>query len=255
MPASRVIHLASQICAGLYEAHRQGLVHRDIKPANLMAVEREGDPDFVKILDFGLLKVIGVPPTSSMRELTEEAIIKLETDSEELRTTTTLAGAVLGTPAHMAPEQIPGGGDDDEDEEEGDEPDSRTDIYAIGSVMYYLLTGTPPFNIRSEFALYHRKLTSEPTTPSRRAPDLAIPADLEAVVVRCLRRDPAERFASVELLKEAMACCDDARSWDRGAARAFWEEFPSSGARVKDISPPEGSGPPTRTLPLPRDRD
>ena len=258
MPPGRVIHLASQICAGLYEAHRQGLVHRDIKPANLMVVEREGDPDFVKILDFGLLKVIGVPASSSMRELTEEAIIKLETDENELRTTTTLAGAVLGTPAYMAPEQIPGGGDEDGegDDPAGDpEPDERTDIYAIGSVMYFLLTGTPPFNIRSEYALYHRKMTTDPTPPSQRSSDLEVPADLEAVVMRCLHRDPTERFGSVDQLKGAMASCEDAGSWDGNDARAFWEEFPSRSSRVEDISPPSRGDDPTRTLPLPHGRD
>jgi len=247
MPAGRVIHLGDQICGGLDEAHRQGLVHRDIKPANLMIVEREGDPDFVKILDFGLLKVIGVPGGSSMRELTEEAIVKMGADPTMGRTTTTHAGAVLGTPAHMAPEQIP-----EEEDEEGRplvEPDARADIYAIGSVMYFMLTGTPPFNLRSEYALYNRKATSDPTPPSERAKDLIIPADLEGVIMRCLQRDPAARFATVRQLRDALMRCADVDAWSAAEARAFWEDFPARVKRGTDLSPSDRDQTPTRTLP------
>jgi eukaryotic-like serine/threonine-protein kinase len=250
-PAARVIHLASQVCAGLQEAHAQGLVHRDIKPANLMVVQREEDPDFVKILDFGLVKVLvdGPVVADAERPVTDEAIIGFDAESSGAQTTTTIEGAVMGTPAYMAPEQIQGAG------EEGAEPDARTDVYALGSVMYFLLSGTPPFNLRFEFQLYWNKLNTDPSPPSERHPDGDVPADLERVIMRCLKREPGERYATMAELRDALARCGAAGNWTADDAQQAWQDLAEGRVTGSiDISPlgrtrPPGEGPdPTRVM-------
>jgi len=241
VPAARVIHLASQVCAGMQEAHRAGLVHRDIKPANLMVVQREEDPDFVKILDFGLVKVLGGSTNLDDVETDEtpEAITGFDAGGDRSRTTTTIEGAVMGTPAHMAPEQIRGKG------EEGAEPDARTDVYALGSVMYYMLTGTPPFNQRFLAQLYERKLNSDPSPPSERNPAVVVPADLERIILRCLRRDAQQRYPTMADLRAALLGCEHARRWTPADAKGAWEDF-RAGRRTApvDISPLGRTQPP-----------
>ena len=227
-PADRVIHLAGQVCAGLAEAHRRQLVHRDIKPANLMVVQRDEEPDFVKILDFGVVKVVtkGAELIPELADADDDVRTQWEQKARQLSTTTTMDDTVVGTPAYMAPEQIEGELD----------LDGRADIYALGGVMYSLLTGTPPYHLRSVLALYSAKLAKDPTPPSRRAPDRLVPADLEAVIMRCLQRDRERRFASVSELREALDRCADAGAWSSEEARHFWAAFPDMEASSVDIS-------------------
>jgi serine/threonine-protein kinase len=150
------------------------LIHRDITPGNVMICERGGIPDVAKLLDFGLV----LPPLS-------------ETDGEKL----TQDGTVTGTPAYASPEQADG----------QETVDARSDIYSLGALAYFLLTGQPPFAGRTGVKMLAAHLYETPEPPSRRR--LEIPADLEAVVLRCLAKEPAARFADVASLDATLATC------------------------------------------------
>ena len=174
LPPGRVIHFLRQICGALKEAHACRLIHRDIKPGNVMVCERGGVPDVVKLLDFGLV----LPPAS-------------ETDGDKL----TQDGAVTGTPAYLSPEQAGG----------QDTVDARSDIYSVGALAYFLLTGQPPFADRSIVKMLAAHLYEAPQPLSSRRPD--VPADLEAVILRCLAKEPAARFPDMTSLDTALAAC------------------------------------------------
>jgi serine/threonine-protein kinase len=186
---ARAIHFLRQMCAALREAHGMGLVHRDIKPANVMACVRGGEFDVAKLLDFGTVRQVG-----------------LEGD------TVTLDGAVLGTPAYMSPEQIQGGAG----------LDGRSDIYSVGAVGYFLLTGAPPFERDSTVKMLVAHVNEAPAPLRVRRPDA--PADLEALLLRCLAKAPADRFADVGALHEALDRCADAGGWNPTHAQAWWEQ-------------------------------
>jgi serine/threonine-protein kinase len=189
-PPGRAVHLLRQACRALREAHALGLVHRDIKPANVMVCERGGAHDVVKLLDFGLVKAVGLG--GGDEKLTQE-------------------GVLAGTPAYMSPEQAAG--------REG--LDARSDIYSLGAVAYFLLAGQPPFPRDGIMAVIAAHL-HEPVQPlaGLRAD---VPADLEAVVVRCLEKDPARRFADVGGLGEALASCGCAGQWSEDMAARWWQ--------------------------------
>ncbi|HKA53888.1 MAG TPA: serine/threonine-protein kinase [Candidatus Binatia bacterium] len=174
LPHARAVHFLRQICGALKEAHGRGLIHRDIKPGNLMICERGGIADVAKLLDFGLV-------------LSPER----ETDGEKL----TQDGTVTGTPAYLSPEQAGG----------QDKVDARSDIYSLGALAYFLLTGQPPFAGRSGVKMLAAHLYEEPQRLLPRRPD--IPPDLEAVVLRCLAKDPERRFPDVDSLDLALAGC------------------------------------------------
>jgi serine/threonine-protein kinase len=174
LPPTRAIHFLRQIGAALAEAHAHGLIHRDIKPGNVMICERGGIVDVAKLLDFGL-----VLPRSA------------DSDGDKL----TQVGTVTGTPAYLSPEQAGG----------QDAVDARSDIYSVGALAYFLLTGTPPFAGRTGMKLIAAHLYETPEPLSRRRPD--VPADLEAVVLRCLAKEPEKRFSNVESLDRALADC------------------------------------------------
>jgi serine/threonine-protein kinase len=193
-PAARVVHLLKQVCGALEEAHAVGLVHRDIKPANIAICERAGVKDVVKVLDFGLVEELGKPSAASQR------------------------GALVGTPAYIAPESIL----------TPDAIDGRIDLYALGAVGYWLLTGTPVFDGNSVVELCSHHIHTAPESPTSRLGH-PIPADLEAVVMRCLVKDPAGRYANARAVAEALDACDCAddassiaaeRSYREPAARA-----------------------------------
>jgi serine/threonine-protein kinase len=179
LPAGRAVHLLRQACQALREAHGLGLIHRDIKPANIMLCERGGVADVVKVLDFGLVKAVGLAG-------------KEETLTQE--------GVITGTPAYMSPEQASG----------QDHLDGRTDIYSLGAVAYFLLTGEPPFVRDRAMQL----LVAHIHEPVRPLTDLCaeVPTDLQTVVQRCLEKDPARRFADVSGLHDALAGCGCAGS-------------------------------------------
>jgi serine/threonine-protein kinase len=172
MPAARIARLLTQVSSALARAHRSHVVHRDLKPQNLMlAIDANGE-ERIKLLDFGIAK-----------SLEEGTTLQL-----------TSAGYSLGTPHYMAPEQAM-----------GQEVDGRADIYALGVILYEMLVGDVPFNAASAPAILVMHLNDAPEPPSRRRPDLSITPALEAVALRCLEKDPAQRFQTAEEFSEALA--------------------------------------------------
>ena len=189
LPASRVIHLLRQTCEALSgRAHQLGLIHRDIKPANVFAAERGGVYDVAKLLDFGLAKPL------------------MDQESTEL----SADGQITGSPLYMSPEQAIG----------EREPDPRSDIYSLGGVGYFLITGQSPFEGRKPLQVILAHVNEPIEPPSRLCPD--VPADQEAVLMRCLAKDPSDRYQSVEELASALAECEDAGNWTRRMAGEWW---------------------------------
>jgi eukaryotic-like serine/threonine-protein kinase len=186
----RVVYLLRQVCGALREAHAAGLIHRDIKPSNIFAARPGGLGDVAKLLDFGL-----VLPAPILGEAT-------------------LTGErqILGTPHYMSPEQAKG----------SHKLDERSDIYSLGAVAYYLLTGRPPFDANDSTALLiaHARDPVEP--PSRVRP--GIPEDLERVVLRCLAKPPDQRFPDAKALEQALGACACAGDWDQGRATQWWQD-------------------------------
>ncbi len=198
-PPERVVHVLAQICAALAEAHAIGLVHRDIKPANVMLCNRGTTPDFVKVLDFGLVK-----------ELSNDQNTKLSQSA-----------TLLGTPHYMAPEAILGRGP----------VDARVDIYAVGGVAYFLLTGTLVFSGGTVVEVCAKHLTIPPEPPSERL-GRPIPPALEALVLRCLEKDPAKRTESAEALLRELGALD-LDGWDPDTARRWWQDRSAALAHVQ----------------------
>jgi eukaryotic-like serine/threonine-protein kinase len=193
LPPGRVIHILSQVCGALNEAHECGLLHRDIKPANIILTERGGEPDVVKVVDFGLVKPI-VPegPDASMS-----------------------ASIVLaGTPLYMPPESLtsPGG------------LDRRSDLYAVGAVGYFLLTAEPVFQASTVAEAFGHHLHSEPVPPSKRTAR-PVPADLESVILRCLSKNRDARPHDAATLARELNRCSTAADWTRDDAVAWWQRF------------------------------
>jgi len=189
-PAGRVISLIRQACDSLEEAHHSGMVHRDLKPTNLFVCRLGKQVDFVKVLDFGLVK----------------ATLKPE------QTQLTMQGVMTGTPAFMAPEQ--GLGEPD--------IDARADIYGLGCVAYFLLTGQLVFEERSAMATALAHIQTLPVPPSQRS-ELPIPASLERVVMRCLEKAREDRPQSAFELAGLLDGCTDVPSWTRSDAVRWWE--------------------------------
>jgi serine/threonine-protein kinase len=190
MPAARAIHLIRQACDALQEAHEVGLVHRDIKPANIFAAMRGGLFDVAKLLDFGLAK-----PVANI-------------DGDQI----TQEGTITGSPLYMSPEQAVG----------DHEPDARSDIYAMGAVLYYVLTGRPPFEDEKPMRVLIAHAHDAPTPPTQHNAD--IPEDVELVVIRCLQKNADDRYQSATELIAALDECEDAGRWTRDAARAWWQQ-------------------------------
>jgi serine/threonine-protein kinase len=198
LPAARAVHLAKQMCGSLAEAHAKGILHRDIKPANLFVARLGDEYDVLKLLDFGVARVA---ESEAGQKLTE-------------------TGRLTGTPAYMSPEIC--GGDP--------RVDARSDIYSMGAVLYFMLTGTELFPNRTfgEVVMFH--ITKMPPTPSERL-GAPVPRDLERVVLQCLAKDPADRFASVDDVARALAQCDSCGEWTSADARALWTHAPASGTQ------------------------
>jgi serine/threonine-protein kinase len=191
MPAARVVRIVLQVCGALEEAHARGIVHRDIKPANLMLMERGGIPDFVKVLDFGLVKE----------------------NSPEVSLGVTRDTPLLGTPLYMSPEAIVSG-----------IVDGRSDLYALGAVAYFLLTGTTVFEGTSMIDVCAQHLSKQPIAPSQRT-DRPIPASLDAVILRCLEKKPERRPATArDLANELRAVETEIGAFSDEEAQRWWEE-------------------------------
>lgn len=196
LPAGRVIHVFRQVCAGLAEAHALGLVHRDLKPANIFLAVQGGETDVAKVLDFGLVKPTKDPNAA---ELTAEL-------------------TVSGTPLFMSPEQATA----------DRSLDARSDIYALGAIMYLALTGRPPFQGETAFAVMMAHGRDPVTPPSEVRAN--VPHDIEAIVLRCLAKKPAERYSSVKELNGALASCTASGEWTATEADAWWKSALGEGS-------------------------
>jgi eukaryotic-like serine/threonine-protein kinase len=191
LPADRALALLKQVCHSLADAHARGLVHRDVTPSNIYACRMGLDYDFVKVLDFGLVS------SSDPRAIE--------------RTLMTGAEVTTGTPAFMAPEAIL-----------DHTVDPRADVYALGCVAYYLLTGQFVFEADTPMRMFAQHLQLAPIPPSERT-ELPIPSDLEAVVLSCLAKDPARRPQSALELLRRLEACRLSDAWSNDDARAWWE--------------------------------
>jgi serine/threonine protein kinase len=193
LPAERIVHLLRQVCSALQDAHANGLVHRDIKPANVV-VSRAGTTfDFVKVLDFGLVKL------DSARVADKNAINLSGEDSWS------------GTPGYMAPEVVLGTG----------ETDHRVDLYALGCVAYWLLTGKLVFEGENAMQVMMQHVQAQPTRPSHRV-DRPTPAALEDLIMQCLEKDPAHRPASADVMRERLDAVPLTSVWTAERAEQWW---------------------------------
>jgi tRNA A-37 threonylcarbamoyl transferase component Bud32 len=191
LPPERAIFLLAQVCDALGEAHELGLIHRDIKPGNIFSAYRGGYFDVAKLLDFGLAK----------------PMYQADTQSLEL----TAAGSITGSPLYMSPEQATG----------ESEPDARSDIYSLGAVAYFLLTGRSPFMGDNPIQVLLAQATQAVTPPSRHRRE--IPADLEQVVLRCLAKQPGERYSNTVELADALRGCANNGRWNHRTANTWWK--------------------------------
>lgn len=199
MPAARVVHLLRQVSSALGEAHRAGLIHRDIKPGNIFATERGGVLDVAKLLDFGLVKSLDTPDSSP--EITIE-------------------GAVIGSPMYAPPERVLG----------ESEPDARGDIYSLGATAYFLLTGRPVFQGDKVLKVLFAHANESPLPLSELRPE--IPADVEAIIMQCLSKNPDERFQTAEELEAALQAATCSLAWTQQQARASWQIVDSESGGV-----------------------
>jgi eukaryotic-like serine/threonine-protein kinase len=188
-PAGRVISILRQACESLEEAHAAGMVHRDVKPGNMFICRMGKRADFVKLLDFGLVKALYNYGESRLTAQAER----------------------LGTPAFMAPEQARG----------EEDIDSRADIYSLGCVAYYLLTGSLVFRASSPLSMALAHIGQKPEPPSRQA-ELPIPPSLERVVLSCLEKKREDRPQTAPELDALLAACADVPEWIQADARRWW---------------------------------
>jgi len=190
VPVERAIHFLVQACDSLADAHDSGLVHRDIKPANIHVTRRGPSGDHIKLLDFGLVKYEIAPKDAA--KLTAE-------------------GITSGTPAYMAPEMAVQG-----------PVDGRTDIYALGCVAYWLLTGKLVFEGKNEVAVIVEHVRTQPTPPSQRS-ELEIPPEFDEIVMKCLEKDPENRYQNARELAAALGSVPLSRPWDARGAGEWWD--------------------------------
>jgi hypothetical protein len=199
----RAVHLLRQVCASLGEAHAAGLIHRDVKPANIYTCRYGREVDFVKVLDFGLVKGHGIGADDKL----------------------TAEHTTGGTPAYMSPEQAVA----------DDDVDARSDLYSVGCVAYWLLTGTAVFQGRTPLETMMMHVHRAPEPPSQRS-DRAIPTELEALVLACLAKDPGERPQSADELAARLAAVPLAATWTAAHARAWWDTERPATALVRRLT-------------------
>jgi len=191
LPAERVVYLLRQACDSLADAHQSLLTHRDVKPANIYACQLGVSYDYVKLLDFGLVS---------------------STSPEDVSLQLTADGTTSGTPAYMAPEMAVG----------KDEVDGRADLYALGCVGYWLLTAKQVFEGETPVAVLVEHVKTTPVPPSQRT-EVEVPEDLERVILKCLEKDPDDRYQSAEELSAALAACELPGCWDSARAKEWWD--------------------------------
>ena len=202
LPPARAVHLLVQACDALAEAHQAGLVHRDIKPANLFVCRHGLDNDFCKVVDFGLALPLYAAGDSRL----------------------TGDGAIAGTPAWIAPEAALGNGD----------LDRRADLYGLGCVAYFLLTGQPVFAHAHPLELVMAHVRDQPQPPSQRA-GKPLPPVLEGAVLACLQKAPAERPADALALK-ALLLASGAGTWNQADAARWWQDPPSRALPAQPVA-------------------
>jgi serine/threonine-protein kinase len=195
LKANRTIHIAKQLCRALGAAHDAGIVHRDLKPDNIYLIKRGGDPDFVKVLDFGIAKVGGA------------------------KSKLTQVGQVFGTPHYMSPEQCA-----------GTQVDKRTDVYALGVIMYEMASSRVPFDADNLMGILTKHLYEEPVRPHELPPPVDVPPELESVIMKCLAKKADIRYQSMqevlsdlEAVEQGLtptAVADEVRRNTRGAINA-----------------------------------
>jgi serine/threonine-protein kinase len=211
MPAGRVIQILEQAVGALAEAHQIGLIHRDVKPANIFLTEQGGVPDVAKVLDFGLVKQLG----------------QSDGDSADV----TKADSITGTPLYMAPEAITAPAT----------IDARTDLYALGAVGYFLVTGQDVFTGTTIIEVCGKHVHAAPVPPSERL-GRPVPPDLEGLILGCLQKDPARRPADARALQRGLRACRDAGAWGEEDARRWLEAHaPALRTRQRRFAP-DGAG-------------
>jgi len=169
MPFGRVAYVCAQVAGSVSDAHASGIVHRDLKPENIV-ISKGRDGEIAKVLDFGLAKLF----------------------EGNVETQVTSSGTIVGTPFYMSPEQI-----------HGQELDGRSDVYAMGAIMYECVVGHPPFEAPNPVGVLSKHLSEEPLRPSARSP-LSVPAEADEIILRCLEKDPDRRYQTAEELREAL---------------------------------------------------
>ena len=194
LPPERVVFLLRQVCASLAEAHHGGLIHRDVKPANIYVCHKGLDYDYVKVLDFGLVK-------------------STDCSLDEHATELTVKGGITGTPAYIAPETL----------KEQVDVDGRADIYALGCVAYWMLSGQLVFSGGNLLKLVMDHVSTEPPRLSERS-ESEIPAALEEVVHACLEKDRDKRPTSVRELARRLEAIELAEEWTQARAECWWKE-------------------------------
>lgn len=208
-PPERVIHILRQVCRSLAEAHRRGMIHRDIKPTNIFLCRMGEEVDFVKVLDFGLVKILDNPDVHLTRD-----------------------DSTIGTPAYMAPELALG----------KEETDRRADLYSLGCVAYWLLTGGLVFEEKGPTAMMMAHLNKKPLPPSQRT-ELPVPMGLEKIVLWCLEKEPDQRPLSAAAVYKALEECEVGVVWSRQMAESWWHTHMPEGSRasVGDDATPTAS--------------
>ncbi len=198
MTPARVVHVLDQVCGALAEAHARGLIHRDIKPGNVILCQHGGSVDVAKVVDFGLVK-----------ELDRGG--KKGDEKDDLKVTN--LNTITGTPLYLSPEAIT----------DPESVDARSDIYALGAVGYFMLTAKVVFEAKTVVEVCSHHLHSRPMPPSERV-GRTLPADLEAILLRCLEKSPDARPADARVLRNALRTCADAGGWSDDMAQAWWSE-------------------------------
>jgi serine/threonine-protein kinase len=210
-PAARVQHILLQVVGALGEAHSVGLIHRDIKPANIILCQRGGIADVAKVVDFGLVK---------------------ELDAGGPGIDLTNVDSIAGTPLYLSPEAITS----------PQTVDARADVYALGAVSYFLLTGTPVFEGRTPVEVCSHHLHTPPEPPSKRL-GRPVPADLEGVVLECLEKEPTRRPQTAQALGERLRSCQGLGRWDEEASTAWWVERGRAILQSRASTPVDESAP------------
>ncbi|MBI5494398.1 MAG: protein kinase [Deltaproteobacteria bacterium] len=204
LPEERLARIMVQVCSALAEAHAQNIIHRDLKPENIMVEDRRDQKDFVKVLDFGIAKIQD-PSDGDGRALTQQ-------------------GMVCGTPEYMSPEQA-----------RGENLDARSDIYALGVLMYQLVTGDLPFKAETALGIVTKHITERPRSPRQTRPDLPISDEVEGIILKCMEKRADQRFQGATELGQAWKDFLEARqSAARGAS--------SSAHTIRSGTLPQGMG-------------